>query len=258
VAPADASAARWLSADPWLAAAFGRPAFRLAPPAAAGRALAAAELRAATREPAFIYAKVDVGDIATAQWLEDQGFRLTDSNLLLEKTDFAAPGATPAGVRPGRPDDRAQVVALAGSSFRYSRFHADPHIPSVLADRIKAQWVDSHYRGQRGDLMLVAEAAGVIVGFLLALGTRAGDPIIDLIAVAPAARGQGVARRLSLLLETTCPGRARARVGTQLANTPALALYQSLGYRVRACQHVFHLHGGPAPTAIPEPLQEPR
>src|SRR4051794_3251272 len=131
-----------LAADPFLAEILGKPAWRVDLPADA-------DAIGALRGPAFLHAKVPTADVAVVGRLEALGFRVVDANVTLERPDDD--GLAASGVRTARPDDRAAVVALAGRSFQFSRFHLDPAIPRDAADRSRAEWVGNFFAGVRGD-----------------------------------------------------------------------------------------------------------
>lgn len=220
--------------DPWLSEQLGCPAFRVpedVEPAAVD----------AIGGRCFAFGKVPVENIARAQRFEAAGFRLVDTNVVFEKARDEHAVAMPAHVRDARPGDEAAVVAIAATSFRWTRFHRDPEIPPACAHAIKAAWAQNYFHGLRGDACLVAECDGAVAGFLHALD---GGAIVttDLVACDTRMQRRGLARALLTALECRFPGAQRFRVGTQLANVPSLALYASLGYSVSSSAYVFHLH----------------
>lgn len=222
-----------LESDAWLGALLGRPAFHLA---------AASDPAAfVVSAPAFIDAKSATSDVAKAAQLTDAGFRLIDTNVQLDRPAGAIPAITvDATVRPARTGDCPGVEAVAAESFRHDRFHADPAIPPAVADRIKAAWAANFFAGRRGDRMIVAAGRSAILGFLQILD-RKDMSVIDLIAVTPAAQGQGIAGAMIAHAIATGPS-AAWRVGTQIANAASLRLYARLGFRIVASQYVFHRH----------------
>jgi len=80
----------------------------------------------------------------------------------------------------------------------------------------------------RGETLWVAEEDGSIVGVL---GLEDGvDVVIARLVVAPERMGRGIGRALARHAIALAGDRA-LRVGTAAANRPALALYDSLGFR---------------------------
>ena len=205
-----------LTPDAWLSGIFGYPALRVG------------------KDPAA----------PLLSTLTDAGFRVVDTALTF---DGAISGASGRRVRFARPEDRAKVARIAGSVFRYSRFHLDPLVPAGVADAIKSSWAGNYFDGKRGDGMVVAEEDGKVIGFLQLLRAPQDRLIIDLIGVDPARQGHGLGREMILhgarhgIGDSWIP--ARIIVGTQAANTPSVRLYESLGLRLSSAQYVAHHHG---------------
>ena len=172
--------------------------------------------------------------------LEGAGFRVVECLLTLGR---ALPEGlpAPASVGPMRAGEEEACAALAGRVFQYDRFHWDPLIEDRAADRLKRAWILNSARG-RADAMLVARDGGEIVGFNACM--RAGEvAVIDLIGVAPEARGRGLGAALVEAALAHYAGAAREMVvGTQSKNTASLAMYQRAGFRIRASQLTLHAH----------------
>ena len=84
---------------------------------------------------------------------------------------------------------------------------------------------------QSPDTFLVCHQSGRIVGALSF--DRSTDPVtITRLVVSPTHLRQGVATALLSALECRLPPKARLTVSTAQANTPALLLYQRLGYTI--------------------------
>lgn len=232
-----------LQPDAWLSKMLGRPAWT----AVAGSGGAAALGELAAPGPQFATAKVAAADTGSAEYLQSAGFRVVDTALTFEAGQLEVPGGS-ATVRFAVPADRGRVEAIAGSSFRFSRFHLDPHLPKALADKVKAAWAGNWFSGARGDGMVVAEQpVGHVAGFLQLLWAPEERLVIDLIAVEPGNARQGLARAMIGYAWARGTGDARRPrgmvVGTQAANVPSIRLYESLGFRLRDAKFVLHHHG---------------
>lgn len=192
--------------------------------------------------PALYYAKVPVDDVAQVARLCARGFAPVDVNVTLAHGGQVPPPSGDVAVDVAPPSQHERLVEIAGSCFRYSRFHLDPGLPGGLADEIKREWVRSYVHGRRGVELLSASQDGHVVGFLAVL--ESGDArVIDLVGVDPAAQGQGVGSALvSAFVARHAQHAAELRVGTQIANVPSLRLYEKHGFRVVAASYVLHRH----------------
>jgi ribosomal protein S18 acetylase RimI-like enzyme len=146
-------------------------------------------------------------------------------------------------VRLAKPEDKSKVKALAGSCFRYSRFHLDPAVGLELANKIKAEWAGNFFDGKRGQAMIVAQKGNDIVGFLQLLDDKKGTITIDLIGVDEKSRQQGVAEAMINFAQAQVPNAATIAVGTQIANVPSVRCYEKLGFKFAKAAYVFHYHG---------------
>lgn len=219
--------------DPWLAGIMDRPVHRVAVGPDGGDVLNAPR--------GFYYARIATDDVIAAHRLAALGFRVVDTGVTLEWRTEAG-GTNASGVRHARPEDLEAVMGLARRGFSQSRFHLDPAIPKELADEIKSRWAGNFFSRSRGDHMIVAEAEGRVAGFLQLLDAADGALVIDLIAVDPAVRRRGLGRTM-IGYASRLAKKPLMRVGTQVANTGSLRLYENLGFRTVASSYLMHLHG---------------
>lgn len=245
----DESGASRLEPDRWLAGLFGHPVFRLNDEAGPLSDLT----DHLPRGDSFLFARVPAGDVAKLGQLASAGFRVVDVTLRFTRS----PGEAQSTMRPGlyvrdaRPGDFGRILAIAGSAFRYSRFHLDPLVPRSIADSVKRAWMDSYRTGQRGAGCLVAiESAGDmneghVVGFLGVIEMNRDGIVrgIDLIGVDESAQSRGVGRALVEAFTSKAAGHARElEVGTQAANVRSVRLYESCGFRLANAAYVMHAH----------------
>lgn len=229
-----------LHADAWLATHLGKPCWRVQSVPGSGPVLASL-----AGTVSFAYAKVAAVDVSAVQHLVAHGFCPIDVAVTFD-------GPPPAGTGSGSARfatlaDREAVTHIAGTSFKYSRFHLDPAIAVQVANGIKAQWAGNFFAGRRGDAMIVAEVDGRVAGFLQLLWQQPAVLVIDLVGVSPEYQGRGLARQMVSLAASQGIGDGRVptllRVGTQVANTRSIRLYESLGLRLAEAQYVLHYHG---------------
>lgn len=241
-----------LTEDTWLSRILERTAFHVAFPP--GEALVdASDLQtlkrhAEGRRNALYDSKIGCRFVASVAALTEAGFQLVDTHITLEReADPQSPDSDSSyAVEEVSPRDHDDVLAMAGSCFRYSRFHLDPRIPHETADRVKREWIASYLSRARGEALLVAKKSGRPLGFLAVLKSVAGDrtaAVIDLIGVAPQEQGHGIGRALIESFLRGWRGRCDVfRVGTQAANIPSLKLYERMGFSVAASEYVLHKH----------------
>ncbi len=252
-------------ADSWLAGILQRDVYRLVIDS-----VSAEQLKDNSRQwsdwiaqkpssPTFVYTKITTNALATVKLIEQWGFNLIDTNIVLDKSISAIANSggqaqtfnlKPSTFHPlqslvrfATPADETQTVAVARENFIYSRFHLDTAIPRQVADTVKAEWVRNYFLGRRGQQMVVAEVEGRIVGFLQLLYRPDKSLIIDLIAVDKTQRRKAIASDMIAFAEANCGEFTHIRVGTQLANVPSLRLYEKIGFRVAEAHYVFHYHG---------------
>lgn len=199
----------------------------------------------------FAYARINVGDVPTTNALVEGGFRVVDVSVTLARapSDSALPLSAGVRVRAAAAGDFDRVVEIAGTAFKYSRFHLDPLVSRTLANRIKRSWMESYRQGTRGSGCLVATIEDVVVGFLAIVETT-GQPaarIIDLIGVDPRSQGRGIGRALVDTFVREANGHVeRLEVGTQVANAPSVRLYENCGFRFASAAYTLHGHFGPS------------
>lgn len=187
--------------------------------------------------------RVPTDDVAALTAAQAAGFHVIDVSLTLERTGTEGGAAREAA--PARPDEHDELLRIAGTCFRFSRFHLDPRLPRELADRVKREWVRSYVEGRRGIELLAASDDGRTAGFLAVLEGPGGTRIIDLIGVTGESQRHGIGEALvSTFVRRHGEGGRALRVGTQAANVPSLRLYEKLGFRVTSSGYVLHRHTG--------------
>lgn len=203
---------------------------------------------------AFVWTKVPSEMPERIDGLLRSGFRLITTEVQLEHRIGGAvrpPSLEHSGsrisVRSAQPADRRSVCDIAATAFTEDRFHRDPKVGADAATRIKVAWVENFFKGQRGDRMLLAEGSdGSVAGFVQLLDLPDAT-VIDLIAVAPSAQGNGMGRALTAaVLDDSLERSREVRVGTQLTNTRSLQLYTQFGFSIVASSHVLHLQFDPS------------
>jgi ribosomal protein S18 acetylase RimI-like enzyme len=241
--------------DHWLAERFGHPVFTVSIEQSPGGIAGAVREHASAQSGASYQARVPSDRQAEAEQLRDAGFREVSTGILLARVpdvpeaaglDAMRAGQSGVEVRAARPRADDAILEVAERSFSRSRFHLDPEIPDAVANRIKRDWAASCLEGRRGDGMLVAVREGAPVGFLAVVAGDAGGRAvrtIDLIAVDPAQRDQGIGEALvARFLRDSTGACDRVQVATQAANPDATRFYERLGFAIAEETTDLHMH----------------
>jgi GNAT superfamily N-acetyltransferase len=152
-------------------------------------------------------------------------------------------------VRTARPSDRGSIARITLDAYREYASIMEPDAWRALDDAIRASLVND-----TGVTRLIAELDGEIVGSAAlyapdsaaygSLASASTWPEVRLVAVAPSARGRGVARALV----DECVRRARAAgasvlgLHTSRSMRAAMRLYERMGF-VRDPEHDFQPPG---------------
>lgn len=230
-----------LAPDAWFTKIFGYPVFRVTPQGGDDDVEKLVD-HARGQSRAFYYAKAPVDQIGPVRSLSAAGFYVVDVNVTFRYEGSEARFESPYVIRRAEPRDAEEILAIAGSTFRYSRFHLDPRVSDELANRIKREWIASYCEGRRGEALWIAVESDRPVGFF-AVAALDGVRRIDLIGVARGQERKGIGRALtSFFIEQYREQSSRLEVGTQIANVPSTRLYENLGFRLAESAFVLHKH----------------
>jgi GNAT superfamily N-acetyltransferase len=240
--------------DTWLTSVIGLPVFRVDgdnPSLVPEEVGPLVRGHAAGQPRALYFTKVPTHRVDLVHAFGEAGLRIVEVNVVFALDPYSAPNGGPTvGVEVGevRPDQTLEALAIAESSFTFTRFHLDPHIANDVANRVKREWVRSYIEGRRGERLLIATLNGRPAGFLAVLASQsAGARIrtIDLMAVAQSARKRGVGHALvQAFIDMNRHSCDVLEVGTQVANIPSIRLYESFGFTVSRTLYVLHGHLG--------------
>ncbi|MGW0365963.1 GNAT family N-acetyltransferase [Streptomyces sp. NPDC002990] len=180
-----------------------------------------------------VRASVPAGSAGGLRMAEALGYTEYSRNMAKELP--AEPPALSEGVT-GRPMTEAEYEVWFAEALRgYAQDLASRGMPQEAAH---AKSVADHEaklpRGlaSPGTTLCVLEAAGTPVGHVWTAPGGEGAYVFD-VGVKPGHRGRGYGRALMLLAERTALAEGYRVLGLQVfaGNTPALRLYESLGYR---------------------------
>lgn len=244
--------------DRWLSAIFEHPVFRISiepyhkqqksNPSDLGELIKG---HAHQQTRAMYYAKIETDRIDLSQGLSAAGLHVVDVNVTFG-LDLNAQAHLPLmkgseySITETSPTDHEKVLDIAGSCFRYSRFHLDPAVPQKTAHQIKRQWIANYIRKERGESLWVAFKEEHPVGFLAVIASESNGKrihTIDLVGVSTDFQRRGIGQALVAFFVEHYKGRSDfLQVGTQGANIPSLRLYQKAGFSVTRTQYVMHMH----------------
>ncbi|WP_460373717.1 GNAT family N-acetyltransferase [Methanocalculus sp. MC3] len=234
--------------DSWLSSVMGYPVFRVTETDILSDISSDKLLAEINNDRAFFFAKVPVSRLDVVHKLCKIGFGIIDVNVIFERKPYKeyVESNSKITIRKYQKKDQDAVLRIAGSCFKYSRFHLDPLIPNKLADHIKREWILNYINGSRGNDLFVAEFEGKPIGFNAVLDGVQGSErirIIDLIGVDTAFQRLGVGRKLiDCFIHDSHENYSILRVGSQIVNIPAIRLYNCLNFFVSEASYVLHAH----------------
>jgi len=244
---------------------FGSADLRPGTPDAVGSAELAESLRAwaAARGVGIVACRLPAGPGAppALPWLEGAGFRFVELQVraTLPRLEPAALPENRLTVRRAAPDDAPRILAMAHTAFAFGRFHADPRFPRALADGRYRAWMERALADSRPETWVgVVGPPGEPAGFAHAeLASGAAD--VRLVAADPARPGPiGVELVIAALRHLAARGARRATARLTPANTAALNVYASLGFRFHEPELVLHWHRPDAPHLAAATGSRPR
>jgi ribosomal protein S18 acetylase RimI-like enzyme len=192
-----------------------------------------------------LYVRIPAADVETITAATRAGARLVDLRVVLELQEVSHLTEA-AGVRPAVEADREQLHAAAADLAGESRFSRDPRFERRRVEDMYRIWLDQCLAD--GVVAIAGEGAAFVAG-------RGVEPaVLELVYVAPEARGRGLAAN-ALVGALTELGAVSARVATQAGNVAANRLYQRLGFRVCEATAILHLwpdEAAPFERAVPD------
>ena len=182
-------------------------------------------------------------DPITTQVAARNGYELTDLRMTFENRDRANwRSETQPGIIPARPEDLADLMAIASNSHRDTRFYFDQRFSRERCSRLYSIWIEKSCTGS-ADAVWVAENNGKACGYVTCKINKA-DQVgnIGLIAVADSARGRGTGSALirQAMNWFADQNASNITVVTQGRNVAAQRLYQRLGFVTRSLELTYH------------------
>lgn len=191
--------------------------------------------------------RVDLPNTEEANTLERIGFRFIE--VVIQPSISTVGRGWSSGsveiVTPS-PSNTRELFRIAETAFTSDRFSLDHRLPIWASGKRYRAWVETALNGCGYEVHQIA-LKGRVAGFFVT------EPVADygshwhLTAIAPELHGNGVGRAAWNAMLAMEAGRGRLWVKTRIstANTPALNLYSSMGFRFSNPQATFHwVRGG--------------
>lgn len=190
-----------------------------------------------------LYYRCDCHDPVSVALAERRGFHFVDIRMTFQRRIEAQPPLPRRAyaIRPARPADLPQLMAIASTSYVFSRYFFDRRFPNSICEKFYANWIKKSCKGY-SDAVIVAAKGREVLGYIscsMRAGAKAG---IDLVSVAPGAEGAGVGKALvrASLDWAGARGAASMEVVTQGRNYAAQRLYQSCGFKTLKLELWYH------------------
>jgi dTDP-4-amino-4,6-dideoxy-D-galactose acyltransferase len=126
------------------------------------------------------------------------------------------------------------LATIARDALTMSRFFADPNLPDARCADFYETWIRNSVGGPLADAVIVERGDDGIDGFITIRRSTVDDATLPLVAVSPGRQGRGIGRAMLASTQRWLVANdvRRVEVTTQLANVPAIRLYEAHGFRV--------------------------
>jgi len=191
---------------------------------------------------------------STVTALVEAGFRFVDLQMraTLPRLDLRRLDPCRLSIRTAVREDHASIGEIAGRSFRFGRYHADPFFPAELAGRRFRIWIEQALaRPSPGTWIGALGPPGQPVGFVHA--ERDGELAdIRLVAADPEKAGlAGPALLIGALHVLAADGATRVTAQLSAGNSAALNMYASARFHFHQPEVVLHWSRPGAPHMRP-------
>jgi hypothetical protein len=195
--------------------------------------------------------RADADDFILMQCLEGKNFYLVDTIvtfIFIPRRQELGHGKYLFKTRVYNPEDHDAVLHVAAEAYKgfIGRYHADPHLPRELCDRLYQMWARQLLDGGIAERIIVAERKGKVVGFL---GYRMKRDILESTGIKCVGGGlggclpEGFGAYTAILEEAMREGMHRYDMQdfeTQLNNINIVRIYQKLNFEYARAKYTFH------------------
>ena len=167
---------------------------------------------------------------------------LTDVNLQFEMNVTLPQDADPDTLVSSSLHRDEEIIAIASSSFRYSRFFNDPYLPQPQAGQIYLNWTKNAFE-REDKFFIVTKRQTHVAGYtLFSVDEKEKKATIELIAVAKEYQSQHVGKSMVDALNRFAVEHQlqKIHVGTQADNIDGIRFYTRVGFQPVSCASVYH------------------
>lgn len=168
---------------------------------------------------------------------------LTDMNMqLIKKVSINEEQADTSITITDNLPENSQIIQIAETCFKFSRFLNDPYLRIEKARAIYGDITKNAF-GKIGRFFVILKTAERINGFLLfSMNAPASSATIELVAIDQNYQGRNIGQSLIRAMEHYVgkKGVDTIKVGTQLSNIDALNFYTTMGFRYLECNSIYH------------------
>lgn len=194
-----------------------------------------------------LYFLVETDDPETIRVAEDNGFRLMDIRLTLEKSTNEMPVSIFVGsdfqyvIRPCKFTDVTNLKAIARTGHQSTRFYYDQNFPRTLCGRLYETWIEKSCDGYAA-CVLVADFHDMPIGYISCHNSDNGNGQIGLLGVHAEFQQKGIGMRLvaASMQWFADRGIKKVSVVTQGSNCSAQRMYQRCGFLTKSTQLWYH------------------
>ena len=196
----------------------------------------------------YLLAFVDPRDLATLRALGALGFCLIETRAYYHMDIRGYDYAERYRVRKAVPED---VEALGNAAREmvnlYDRFHADPFITSVDADRLMYKWVEASICDKFADVTIVPDAVKPTAFCTVRYHKdkwpkwklKLAQPVFSAVSLEYRGWYRKIISEINYHLRDM--GAEHSFLATQITNNPVIWVWESLGYRFGKGEYIFRL-----------------
>ena len=183
------------------------------------------------------------GSVQESMFLEEQGFRFIELNYRPVLFNLHSHKFYNREIKISYADDgdRSILIEAAGKIFHNERFHKDPRIDCVLANKRYQIWMENGFT-LSNQKILKCEFNSHIIGFFLIEYPEPSHCFWSLVGILPQFQGQGFGKKVWQAMLSWNQKEGVRQVSTSISshNIQVFNLYVTLGFRFPEPFSTFH------------------